>query len=217
MRNARRRQAGWLISAMLAGAALWSGGCAVGTTRVKISHGQLDPVESRREGKILVRRFVDAREAGKRPYIGNKRNGFGAVLGHLAAPEGVQIEQLLSEYFAEALRQAGYDAVVETSSGDAGSDLSGYDAVLEGRVQEFWLDLYMNVWHNIVVAVSLVNPDSQNVVWQKDIKASEVNPLWVGATSEFERIVSQTITHALNQAATEFASEEFYRSTKSAK
>ena len=184
---------------------------------MKISHGPLDEVTPQREGTILVKRFVDEREPEQKPYIGNKRNGFGMVLGHVAALEGVEIESRLAEYFAEALRQAGYEAIVADPQAATGSDGVHYDAVLEGRIQTFWLDLYMAVWHKVAVNLSLLDQDSQRVLWEGDVEGSEANTLWIGATAEFEKVVRQAMTQALNRAATEFASEDFYQSVRGAR
>jgi hypothetical protein len=34
--------------------------------------------------------------------------------------------------------------------------------------------------------------------------------LWIGATGEYEKVISESLTKALNRAAKEFASDEFY-------
>ncbi len=82
------------------------------------------------------------------------------VLGHIGAPKGVELEELLAEFFADALREAGYEAIVaeEGASGEA-----NYDAVLTGEIKAFWLDLYMAVWHNVDVHAQLHSSDMQRV------------------------------------------------------
>jgi hypothetical protein len=74
------------------------------------------------------------------------------------------------------------------------------------------MDLYMMVWHRVGVKVKAINPATQKVVWEKLIQGAEKRTLWVGATGEFERIVREAVTIALNRAAQEFASDDFYNS-----
>ncbi len=51
-------------------------------------------------------------------------------------------------------------------------------------------------------------------MWEKDIQGEEKNVLWLGTTSEYEKVIRQALTKALNQAAKEFASDEFYKFIK---
>lgn len=185
--------------------AMFLGGCAIGTTTLNVGHDPLEKVTEMKKGTILVRKFVDRRKE-PHEYIGNKRNGFGMVLGHVAAPEGVDLESLLTGYFAEALTEAGYKAVIQRA-GDNGA--IKFDAVVDGEIVEFWLDLYMKVWHNMEVRTRLLDPAGNSVRWEKVIKADQSNVLWVGATGEFEKVISESLTKALNQAAKEYSSEEF--------
>ena len=192
--------------------ALFIGGCAFGTTRVNVTHEPLDRIENKKEGNILVKQFVDKRTDTQ--HIGNKRNGFGMVLGHIGAEEGVKLEVLLTNYFAEALKEAGYNAVIqETQSASVPSQVK-FDVIVDGEIVEFWLDLYMAVWHKVGVKVKALDPINQNALWEKDIRGDEKNVLWVGATSEYEKVIRQALTKALNQAAKEFSSDEFYKVIK---
>ncbi len=45
-------------------------------------------------------------------FIGNKRNGFGMVAGHVGLEQGKNLEVLLTRFFAEALQEAGYTVTV---------------------------------------------------------------------------------------------------------
>lgn len=198
-----------LISVLFLG--IFAGGCAVGTTRVPISHGPLDKVENKKTGNIMVKQFVDKREDTE--YIGNKRNMFGMVLGNIGTEEGIELEVLLTKYFTEALREAGYNVITnEPQQTDAGQ--VKVDAIVDGEIIEFWLDLYMKVWHNTEVKLRAMDPESQAVLWEKDIKSDQSNVLWVGASGEYEKVISESLTKALNQAAKEFASDAFYKTLK---
>jgi hypothetical protein len=187
--------------------AFLAGGCAIGTTRLKVEHSPLEKVESKKHGNILVKEFVDNRKEDHE-YIGNKRNGFGMVLGHVGTEEGVKLESVLTRYFAEALTEAGYNVVFEK---DGNPGQVKVDAVVGGEIVEFWLDLYMKVWHNIEVRTTAMDPDSKKVLWEKNIKADQSNVLWIGATGEFEKVISESVTKALNEALKEYASDSFQK------
>jgi hypothetical protein len=190
------------------------GGCAIGVTRVKLDHDPLARVENKREGTILVEQFKDVRPKAKE-YIGNKRNMYGMVLGHIGTEEGVNLTEVLTRYFAEALREAGY--TVEIGKGSkAAKDQEKFDAMVEGEILTFWMDLYMAVWHKVGVKVMVKNPEGK-ILWEATVSGEETNVLWIGATGEYEKVIRQAITKAMNRAASEFASEPFYRTIKSEK
>lgn len=188
--------------------ALLTGGCAIGTTRLNVEHAPLERVAQKGSGNILVKQFVDKRKE-PHEYIGNKRNGFGMVLGHVGLQEGQSLEPLLTRYFAAALTEAGYTVVVQ---GQGENSQLKFDAVVDGEILEFWLDLYMKVWHNMEVRTRALDPAGTRVLWEKTIKADQSNVLWIGATGEFEKVISESLTKALNQAAAEYASESFRKS-----
>lgn len=193
--------------------ALFLGGCAIGTTQLEVSHDQLEKIEAQKSGNILVRQFSDKRKEDHQ-YIGNKRNGFGMVLGHVGLQDGQTLEVLLTGYFADALREAGYNAVIQDArTADAQKKIK-FDAVVEGEIVEFWLDLYMKVWHNVEVKTRAVHPASQAVLWEKNIHADQSNVLWIGSSGEFERVINEALTKALNQAARDYASDEFQKAVK---
>jgi len=96
-------------------------------------------------------------------------------------------------------------AIDGTSPGDF-----RYNAVIEGNIEEFWFDFYMQGWHKVGVNIKLLNPDDQSILWEKLIKGSASRTLSWATASEFERIIMEATTIALNHAATEFASDEFY-------
>ena len=118
-------------------------GCALGTTRLIVSHASLDQIENKKGGNILIRQFEDKRKETQ--YIGNKRNGFGMVLGHIGTEEGVNLAKLLTQYFADALREAGYKTTIQESNASELPSNIKFDAVLNGEILEFWMDNYMAV------------------------------------------------------------------------
>jgi uncharacterized lipoprotein YajG len=186
------------------------GGCAAGTTEVKVSHGPLNAVSNTKEGNLLIKRFVDNRKETK--YVGNKRNGFGMVLGHVGLHGDKSLESILTQYFAEALQEAGYTVTVHDGISELDFSQATFNAVIEGEIVEFWMDLYMAVWHRVGVNIRAINPANEQVLWEDRIEGAEKRTLWAGATGEYERIIREALTIALNRALEKFASDDFYNS-----
>jgi hypothetical protein len=182
-------------------------GCVFGVTKLDVTHSPLPGATTKREGTILVTQFVDGRSIEHRAYIGNKRNGYGMVLGHLGTRDGVDLTKLLTGYFVEALQHAGYDAVLQPSA--SSSDNIVFDVILKGEIKEFWLDLYMATWHNVDVALTLKDRSDTRVLWERNIHGDKTNILWFGASGEFERVIRQALDNAMDRALKEFASPEF--------
>jgi hypothetical protein len=189
-------------------------GCAFGVTRVKIDHDPLARVENKKEGNILVSPFKDMR-AQEKEYIGNKRNGLGMVLGHIGTEAEVNLTEILTKYFAEALTEAGYSVtIMKEMKVPEGSQITKFDATLDGEIIDFWMDLYMAVWHSVGVRLTVKQPVSKEVLWQQLIQGEQKNVLWVGATAEYEKVMREALTKALNNAISEFASNEFEKAVK---
>jgi hypothetical protein len=195
MKHPTRLLIGLAMAAMLSS-------CALGTTKIKVTHSPLAAPASLRSGTIVVKQFTDSRKVEDKTSVGNKRNGFGMVLGGFAVKGGKTVAQTMTDHVADALRAAGYNAVVEGSGTAAGAP------VLEGDVYEFWLDLFTATWHNVGLDLKLRNR-SGSVAWQKRINGSETNVLWLGINSEIEKVIRQAVDKALNEAVKEFASDDF--------
>jgi hypothetical protein len=200
-----------IVAALLSTAVLASAsGCALGTTPIRVSHSALVPAATLHQGTLLVRQFKDVRAEERRPYVGAKRNSWGMVLGHVALPPGESLEVLLTRYFAEALEDAGYHAELQLAGQQPPAELMP-DAILDGEIEQFWLDLYVATWDQIRVAVTLRAPADEAVLWTSTIEGAETNVLWIGATAEYEKVVRQALDHALARAVAEFSSDDFYR------
>ncbi len=187
-------------------------GCALGVTRVEIKHEPINPAANKKKGNIIIKQFVDKRKDIKSPdYIGNKRNMYGMVLGHIGTKEGEKLEVILTKYFAEALEAAGYNTFIAApQSTDVPAQVK-FDAMVESEILDFWLDLYMAVWHKVGVKVKATKLPNLDIIWEREIRGEQSNVLWIGATGEFEKVISQALTKALEQAVTEFSSDDFYK------
>lgn len=188
---------------------LLASGCAIGPTVVKVEHEPLKKISAKREGKVAVTTFSDKREEGHQEHIGNKRNSYGMVLGWIDSKG--PIEDILTGYFAEALREAGYEVSTVASLPE---DNSEYDAIIEGDILDFWLDLYLVVWHDVSIRIRVLDSATLTTLLQKDFTGEETNVLWLGVNSEYEAVISQALTKALNMAVDEFSSDEFYKTIK---
>jgi len=171
--------------------------CALGTSKVQVSHSPLPTATTHHAGTIHVRPFTDSRKLEDKTLIGNKRNGFGMVLGHTAIKGGKSVAQVMTDYVADALRASGYNVVVGAGGGTE----------LDGDVYEFWTDLYAAIWHNVGMELKLRRNGS--VVWQKRIDAKETNALWLGLPGEGRMVVREAVDNVLKKAITEFNSPSF--------
>ena len=180
-------------------------GCAFGVTNVKVAHSSLESLAQKREGTVLVQQFVDSRKQDHQ-YIGSKRNGFGMALGNIGVRDGKRVDAMVTEFFVDALRHAGYDAVIQTPSAAAPTNGVKVYTVLQGEIKEFWLDLYMATWHHVNVDLKLLDKDGKQVLWEKNVQGGKANVLWLGLKSEFEKVIREALDEALNRAAKEFAS-----------
>lgn len=188
--------------------ALCASGCAVGTTRVTITPSPLGVSSNQHSGTILVRTFKDVRQDDHK-YIGNKRNGFGIPVGRIGLERGKELEVMVTGYIAQALRHAGYIAVLQGQPGSTSPN-----AILDGEIKSFWMDMYMKAWHHIDLRLTLLDRNGQRVRWQRSVEGDESNVLWIGATAEYERVINTALDRALNKAAAEFSSEEFSRAAR---
>jgi len=183
--------------------------CALGTTTISIERSALETTASRApQGDIVIERFTDERPDGQPPYVGAKRNLYGMSLGRLAAPGDEPIEAILTSYVAEALRAAGYRVV--DAEADASSRPEGFApaARLRGQIDEFWVDAYAATCHAVSIRVQLHGP-ADEVSWEAAFDGEETNVVWLGATSELERIVRRALDQALDDALVAFRSASF--------
>lgn len=184
-------------------------GCAIGATVVKVEHEPLKEASVKREGKVAVTTFADKREEGHQKHIGNKRNAYGMVLGWVDSKG--EIEEILTDYFVKTLKEAGYEVSRVSAIPE---DASQFDAIVEGEIVEFWLDLYMAVWQDMTIKIRVLDGATLNTLWEKVLEAEETNTLWWGVKSEYETVIREALTKALNMAVDEFSSEEFYKNIK---
>lgn len=203
---------GSIVSVLLSGCAYF------GDTKVQVAHSPLVSASQKRQGTVLVRHFVDARQEERR-YIGVNRHGIlGIPYGQIAIKGDATLQSLLTDYFVEALTETGYNAIREASvSAGRTSTALDVDAVLEGTIQKFWLDSYMNGWQEVSILLRLRDRDGQHTFWEKEILSVEVNALWMGTAGEYEHLIHQALDKALARAVAEFASDDFYQGVQKAR
>ena len=192
--------------------AVFLNGCA---DTLKVTHDPLAQVENKKEGNILVKEFKDSRDPSFIEHIGRERNGWGMVIYTYDSRD--RIEPLLTGYFAEALREAGYSVVVEGTQGKSIPPDFKADAIIEGEILVFWIDAFVQIWQDISISVKALEKDTNKILWEKKIVSEETSYIGRGKLSNFEKVINKALTNALNEAAKDFASDEFYRSIKTNK
>ena len=126
------------------------------------------------------------------------------VLGFYEIKGDKKLEDLLTSYFAESLRGAGYNTVVqEVPLSPVPSDQL-FDVIVKGDINKFWLNCYASGWHDVAVNIKMIDPVSGNVIWEKEIQGTHTNILWFGMPSEIEEVIRQSLTKTLNEAIKEF-------------
>ena len=193
-------------------------GCVIGVNKVQVTHSPLVPIANKREGIVGVKRFTDERREGDRQEIGIVRSALagGPVVGSVQLKNEAELEVLLTGYIVEALKEVGYQAVIipPSSSGTASRSAEKVDAILEGEIRKFWVETKVAAQSDMEVFMRLRDPKNGNVLWTASIQGHGKGTLWMGAPSEFEGVIRQALDEALNQAATEFASDAFFQKVK---
>ena len=187
-------------------------GCATSDERAAIKLGQLARVPIKREGIILVRKLTDMRSANHRAGIGQKRHFIGSSGGFVYHLGDGSLEEVLTEHVAATLRHVGYNAEV----GDASSptDKSQFDGILEGDIEEFWMNMYIRGWALAYFRLRLIDPRSERIVWERRVTGRESAHVGMGSSEGFEEVISLTLTEALNEAARGLSSYSFCEALK---
>lgn len=194
-------------------------GCSLSPISVEVIHNPLEKIENKKEGNILITQFVDKRADTR--YIGHKKSFSGKVMGHIVIEKGMKLYHILTKYFAEALREAGYTVVVQELQYSNTPKRFNFDAIVNGEIiefwetMEFWLSDFLFVSHNMQVRIRAIDPISEDVLWERDIYG-EAEQISV-TIPEYEDVIREALTQALNQAVKEFASDEFYIAIKKGK
>ena len=195
------------LAVMLLAFTAASTGCALGVTKIPVGHNDLTPVAAKRTGTIYVQTFVDNRPADNQEhqYIGYKRNGYGMTIGRIGALDDRPVNVTVTNLFVDALKHTGYNVVSDTP----GATTQPRNTVaISGAIDDFWIDMYMQVWFKMKVHIKLVDKAGQTV-WEKDMAGGANNVLWWGAPGEFQGTMDQGVTDVLNIAVKEFSSQEF--------
>lgn len=194
---------------------LFSIGC-VRAVPLYIAHEPLNAVENKKDGKILIKQFVNKVESGGGPIfmVGvseeQKRQN-----EKWKESQRASMGMLITSFFAEALEEAGYQVVFQEEQPTGFQNQIKFDAIIAGEIWGFNIEkkeftFYSKLW----VKVEALDPANQKVLWRKQFIGEEKNANWAGEVAEFNRVIRQAATKALNQAVTEFASDEFYRAVK---
>ena len=205
----------WAIFALFMG--LFSIGC-VRAVPLYIAHEPLNPVGNKKDGRILIKQFVNKVESGGGPIfmVGvseeQKRQN-----EKWKESQRASMGMLITSFFAEALEEAGYQVVFQEEQSSVSKNQVKFDAIIAGEIWGLNIEggersstFYSKLW----VKVEALDPANQKVLWRKQFIGEEKNVNWTSRVEEWNKVIRQAVTKALNQAVTEFASEEFYRVVK---
>jgi hypothetical protein len=213
-----------LLTVLLLSCAMSLSGCASPKAVIPVSvlHNRIEASPGGRRETIVVKPFLDSRKESQRPYIGETREPVNVYpLPPVLIPvpsgkfivekNGANVAEILTGYFAEALKGAGYKVLFSTPASLTQLDTASIspNAVFEGEVNEFWLTPSWTTKHLIRVQLKLYNKEGNRLLWEKEIRAqhSEFVGLWSSAT--FEEVIKKALDKSLHQAAKEFVSDEF--------
>lgn len=119
-----------IIAVALAGLSLTA--CALGTTDIALAKGPIAKPALLAEAPsrtIAITQVTDVREESTRDRIGDKRNGYGAVMGKIGTTEPVPdvVKKVLTDTFT-----ANKHKVV--------ADAAGANVTVDAEVTKFWFD-----------------------------------------------------------------------------
>lgn len=188
-------------------------GCA---SVLEVTHSPLDPITQKRKGTIHIHQFTDSRKRDQR-YIGYSTDQYRIIIRKHGIQGGKSLEVAVTEFFAEALKQAGYDVIIQSADGTLSKNNTEADAVLRGEINEFWLQTApMRAWQQINIDLRLLDKNDEQVVWKINIHGDEIKTSWIGRLgSTYEKTISEALDQVLNRAATEFASDNFSKHLES--
>jgi hypothetical protein len=186
-----------------------------------IAHEPLNPAANKRDGKILIKKFVNKIEIiePNTYYIGSEEDKIQAKRQFEKSRESgrASLGMLMTNFFAEALEEAGYKVIFQEEQSADSQNQAKFDAIIAGEIWGFNIEggkksltLYSKLW----VKVEALDPVNQKVLWRKQFIGEEKNANWSSNVSEYNKVIRQAATKALNQAVTEFSSDGFYKAIK---
>lgn len=198
-------------------------GC-VRAVPIYIAHEPLNAVENKKDGRILIKQFVSKVESsGSIIFVGSEEEKLRQKRQYEKGEESqrASMGMLMTSFFAEALEDAGYQVVFQEEQSANSKNQGKFDAIIAGEIWGFNIEggkktgkksltLYSKLW----VKVEALDPVNQKVLWRKQFIGEERNANWSSNVSEYNKVIRQAATKALNQAVTEFASDAFYKAIK---
>jgi hypothetical protein len=196
---------------------LFSQACTTDITEVRIAHANLDRIDDRRTGIVLIRQFADKR--GNTAYVGSFRPLF-ILSSHFAPEVGVRLDALLTKYFAEALREAGYEVINLPPDFPPAASEAMTQVVIDGEISKFWLSVYSgpgllyssairSMELKIEVRIKALEPATGNVLWEEEIQGRETDDWNPPMKTAAEKVIEEGLTKALNRAAAAFRAADF--------
>ena len=213
-----------LTSILIMSCVISLSGCAAPKSifPVSISHSKIEAKQASKPETIIVNPFIDNRNKNQTPYLGEILEPVNVyplppipVLvksGRLIVEKNkTNIAEVLTNLFADALKSVGYNVLINIPSTDRQSKISSipHNAVLEGKVNEFWLTPSWTTTQSIRIELKLYNKKGTRLLWEKGIQAEHSQFVGLWSSAAFEEIIQKALDKALTQAIKAFESDGF--------
>lgn len=165
--------------------------CATGTTNLTLGladdaakPGLLSEVSPR---TVYIAAVTDSRPAAEAERIGNKRNGYGMVMGAVGTTEPV--EKLVSDTLAKTFKANGHTVVTEATDGAV---------KVEADVQRFWFDyktglVTVEFFGDVQVGLKVTDPANGKSAFEELFKGYYSDKTGGGLSKTWTRVMDMAL------------------------
>jgi hypothetical protein len=194
---------------------------------VRVLYSAPEPIQSKRDGTILMKSLVDAREPEVGSYIGEipAPPSFMPLVPIFLVPpirgriiilveEETSITTTMTRGLSEVLKEAGYTPILPGPSSAPSDNTTIGVAVLEGEIREFCLRPSWTTKQVVRINLRLKDALGERLLWEKELQGEDSKFIGLWNVGEFEEVIQKALDKVLRQAGKEFASEQFYLKVK---
>jgi hypothetical protein len=193
---------------------IFLGGCVSIPDSLEVARSPFEVATEKRKGTILVKPFVDNRKGSHQGIGALKDSGFLGIppypiLHRYEVQEGLTVDGILTGFFVDALRHAGYEAELQNPNNSQLVGGDKFNAILEGEINEFWFEVVFNTSVEVNVDLKLLDKNGKEIVWEDNVEESRKELIWVRSDANIKRAIREALDNALALAIEKFTSEEF--------